>query len=35
MQLPLTEQTEEYERDYCLVRGIDACTVCREKRCCH
>lgn len=28
---PLTEQAGDCEQDYCLVRGTDACTVCREK----
>lgn len=28
---PLTEEAGNCEQKYCLVRGIDACTVCREK----
>jgi hypothetical protein len=28
---PLTEEAGDCKEEYCLVRGIDACTVCREK----
>ena len=28
---PLTEEAGNCEQEYCLVRGVDACTVCREK----
>jgi len=28
---PLTEQAGNCQQDFCLVRGIDACTICREK----
>ena len=28
---PLTEEAGNCEQDYCLVRGIDACRICREK----
>lgn len=28
---PMTEEAGNCEQDYCLVRGIDACTTCREK----
>ena len=28
---PLTEQAGDCLEEYCLVRGLDACTVCREK----
>jgi hypothetical protein len=28
---PLTEAAGDCQEEYCLVRGIDACTVCREK----
>ncbi len=28
---PLTEEAGDCQQEYCLVRGIDACTVCREK----
>ncbi|MDM7913171.1 MAG: carboxypeptidase-like regulatory domain-containing protein, partial [Methanotrichaceae archaeon] len=28
---PMTEVAGNCEEEYCLVRGIDACTVCREK----
>jgi hypothetical protein len=28
---PLTEEAGDCLQEYCLVRGVDACTVCREK----
>ena len=28
---PLTEMAGNCEQEYCLVRGVDACTICREK----
>jgi hypothetical protein len=28
---PLTEEAGDCQEEYCLVRGTDACTVCREK----
>lgn len=28
---PLTEEAKDCQEEYCLVRGTDACTVCREK----
>ena len=28
---PLTEEAGDCQQEYCLVRGADACTVCREK----
>jgi hypothetical protein len=28
---PLTEEAGNCEQEYCLVRGVDACTICREK----
>jgi hypothetical protein len=28
---PMTEEAGNCEQDYCLVRGIDACRICREK----
>lgn len=28
---PMTEEAGNCDEDYCLVRGIDACTTCREK----
>ncbi len=28
---PLTEEAGNCEQEYCLVRGADACTVCRDK----
>ena len=28
---PLTEEAGDCQEEYCLVRGVDACTVCRDK----
>jgi|WetSurMetagenome_2_1015567.scaffolds.fasta_scaffold01215_18 hypothetical protein len=28
---PLTEEAGDCQQEYCLVRGADACTICREK----
>ena len=27
----LTEEAGDCQQEYCLVRGVDACTVCRDK----